>query len=580
MQKSPSTNTSHPLRDAWRASRGGLIAILAFGAFINVLKFAMPLYTLQILDRVPASRSVETLIMLTVIALPTVIAGVALYAVRRRMLTQLGAWIERRFGPRLLRSDLPTQSSAPSGTSTPALDDVSALRSFVSRAAADWLDIMWAPVFVVAVYLVHPALGWLVMATAAVLLALGILRERATRETRRASSAASGDAGTLIQSMARNSETVQAFGMETALAERWGQSAATRLDERDRTEARMAVFAALEQGLYRCLYVGGLALGMWLVIQGTLTLGGVIAGNIMIRFTFRLVARPACKWRALVNARRAYSRLAGALESERTAQASVREADLKDALRFENVTHRYAAQSDPVFRRIELTASPGEILCVIGPSAAGKTTLSRLLTGILAPRAGRVRLGDIDISRLPSDMRAQIVGYLPQDIRLFRGSVRDNIARMAVGSFEDVVAAAKLANIHDAVVNLPQGYDTEIDEEASVLSGGERKRIALARAYFGNPQILVLDEPEANLDRHSRKAVIRALRHFKALGTIIVVTSQTSRLGRIADKVLILGGNRAEVLSGGDIELPPKGRSGDAIGPVRKVEQVASEDRK
>jgi ABC-type protease/lipase transport system fused ATPase/permease subunit len=200
-----------------------------------------------------------------------------------------------------------------------------------------------------------------------------------------------------------------------------------------------------------------------------------------------------------------------------------------------------------VFRRINVTIEPGEMLCIMGPSATGKTTLSRLLTGILMPRSGQVRLGDIEIGRLPPELLSGLVGYLQQEVHLFTGTVRENIARMGEGDFEDIVEAARIANIHETIVRLPQGYDTEIADETSALSGGERKRIALARAFYGRPRLIVLDEPEANLDRASLKALIEAMETLKAQGSTIVVTTQSRRLGKIADRVLILGSGSAQV---------------------------------
>jgi PrtD family type I secretion system ABC transporter len=530
-----------------------------FGAFINVLKFAMPLYTLQILDRIPASRSVETLVMLTLIALLAITAGIALEAVRRRMLAQWGAWIEREFGPRLFLAGISGRDNRRPVSASDALGDLSTLRSFVARSAAAWLDVVWAPVFVIAVCLVHPVLGLILVAALALLLVLAIAQERMTRKPRRASGNASSDAKGIVATAERNSETVGALSMAPNLTELWRRSIETRLDESDRSEARIVVFATLVQGLYRCLYIGGLGAGIWLVIEDTLTLGGVIAANIIMRFGFRLVARAARKWRALMNARRAYRRLAAQLSVTAAADSSVAESELNAPLVLENVAFRYPGQSEPVFRRIDVSAAAGEVLCIIGPSASGKSTFSRLLTGILSPRTGQVRLGDIEIGRLPPAMQARVVGYLPQEIRLFRGSVRANIARMGDGEFEDAVAAARLAHIHDTIVRLPQGYDTEIDDETPCLSGGERKRIALARAYYGRPRLIVLDEPEANLDRRSRKALIKAIQTLKAHGSTIVVTTQATRLGKVADTVLILGEGRAAIRSGDDGRLQDEG---------------------
>ena len=526
----------------WRQSSAGISVLFLFSAIINILKFATPLYMIQILDRIPSSRSVETLIMITIIALLAVVAGVALDAVRRRMFTRWGAWIERELGPKLFHSGISAQGTERSAMATRSLNDLSTLRAFVAGSAAAWFDVIWAPLFIIVVYFIHPVLGMIGMAAIAVLIVLGVLQELMTREPRRASHGASSDARNLVVTAERNSETVGALGMATNLTERWRRTATARLDESDRSQARLAFFAALMQGLGRCLRIGGLGVGIWLVIQDTLTLGAVIAAGIMMRFGFGLVQKAVRKWRALTNARIAYHRLKVQLSSVDSAEPSIADDTSGAPLILENVSFRYEGQREPVFRRIEVTADSGELLCVIGASATGKSTLSKLVTGLLPPRSGHVRLGDIEISRLPPEALAQLVGYLPQEVRLFDGSIRDNIARMGSSDFDAVMAAARLANIHETIVRLPEGYDTLISDDAPNLSGGERKRIALARAFYGQPRLVVLDEPEANLDRRSRRMLHQALSTLKTQGSTIVVTSQSKRFGENADKVLILGG--------------------------------------
>jgi len=547
---------SHHLRRAWRESRGGLIVIILFGVLINLLKLATPFYTLLLFDRVRSSRSVETLIMLTIVAVFAVLAMIALELVRRRMFARWGAWIEQEFGPRLFLAGITGQGRRTSASATQSLSDLSILRSFVSKSAAPWLDVVWAPFFLFAVYLVHPLMGVIGSVAVSLLIALAVLQEMMTREPRRASSSASSDAKEILTAAERNNETVSALSMATNLTERWRRSLAVRFDERDRSDARNSYFAALGQALKRCLNITALGVGLWLVLGNLFTLGGVLAARIMIGIGFKLVQKAARNWRALINARGAYKRIKALLAMEEVESPSVTDAASVAALIVDNVTYRYTDQKSPVFRRITVTMERGEILCVTGTSATGKTTLSRLLTGVLMPRSGQVRLGDIEIGRLPPELLSLLVGYLPQEIHLFQGSVRDNIARMGEGNFEDVVDAARLANIHEAIVRLPQGYDTEIDDETSALSGGERKRVALARAFYGRPRLVVLDEPEANLDRPSLKALIEAIRTLKAQGSTVVITTQSKKLGKIADKVLILGGGNVQLRDGDAVEGP------------------------
>ena len=569
-----------PLQGAWRASAGGLTAVLVFGAFINLLKFAMPLYTLQILDRIPSSRSIETLVMLTLIALLAVIAGVALEAIRSRLFGSWGGWIERRFGPTLVAAGLGNGNGAADSGASPSADnglrDLRTLRSFVERAAAPLLDLMWAPLFVVAVYLVHPLLGALMLGAIALRLSLALVQEALIREPRRAAGDARDYARDIVTDAQRNADTVGALGMAANLTRRWHGSVSTRLEERDRAGARSDLMAALDQGLYRLLYVGGMGAGIWLVILGELTIGGVIAGNIIMRFGFRLVGQGARRWRMLTRARGAYRRVKTQLaildSSAAASGTSMTAADLDAPLRVERVSYRYPGAREAIVKRLDLNLARGELLSVMGPSGSGKSTFAQLLAGRLVPRHGQILLGDVAVARLPDTVKAGFAGYLPQHPALFNGSVRDNIARMDLAhvgegsdggidtgigiGMEAVIDAAKLADIHDAIVRLPQGYDTVLDSDAPGLSGGERKRIALARAFYGRPRLVVLDEPEAALDRASRRVLRRALQTLAAAGSTVVVITQSGRLARSADRSLILGGDRPQLVDAAEAAAP------------------------
>ena len=268
----------------------------------------------------------------------------------------------------------------------------------------------------------------------------------------------------------------------------------------------------------------------------------------MLGFGYRLVDRAVDNWRSLRDANASYAAIKQQLRAEDRPPASVDSAARGDALILEEVSFRYRDQRDSVIRNLSLTLEPGEALLVTGTATTGKTTLSRLLVGLLEPRHGQVRLGDVEIARLPVEMRADLIGYLPQHTELFSGTVRENIARMRQGDFKAIVAAAKLIDIHETIIRLPEGYDTVISGETVGLSGSEFKRIAIARAIYGQPRLLVLDEPAANLDRPSRRTLEAAIVALKQQGCSVVITQamQSVRTMSIADKFLILGGRNPE----------------------------------
>lgn len=534
---------------AWRASRGGLVALFLFTVFINLLKFATPLYLLQVLDRIPVSRSIETLVMLTVMVLVAVAAGLALDVVRRRMLNRWGTWIEHRFGPRLVSQELSRPGPRPSADINTALGDLGRVRSFVTRSAASWLDVAWAPLFLLGTYLIHPVLGAVAVGATVLLIILAVLQEYTTREARRVSNDASREAVNLVLDAERNRESVGALSMSSALTERWQRSAGGRLAERERIEARQNFFRTLIRGLGEILRIAMLAFGLWLAVTGGLTLGGIFAARVMAGFGYTLAERAARNWRSLREARAAYGSLKQRLAGTEEAQTSVLPDMAQAPLVLDKVSFRHQGQRDDVIKRLSLTLSPGEGFLITGTAGTGKTTLSRLIVGLIEPRYGQVRLGDVEIARIPPDLRARIIGYLPQHTEIFSGTIRENIARMGDVPFAQVVAAAQLAEIHDRIVALPQGYDTPIGPDMPGLSGSERKRIALARAFVGKPRLIVLDEPMANLDDPTRRALGSALKQLKSDGCTIVTTQavHSTPLSRLADKSLILGGKSLDV---------------------------------
>lgn len=549
------------IRAMWRESWWGLASIFVFSIFINLARLAVPLFVLQILDRVISSRSLVTLVMLASITLCAAGVGLLLDVVRQRMFVRWGAWIERRFGPPLFQAGILGDSQGRAATPSKSLKDLATLRSFIaSSAIIAWLDVIWAPLFVLVVALIHPYLGLVLGIALACLLVLGVLHESLTREPRDAVSRAREGESEWITAAERSAETVGSLSMASNLAERWERDASIRHDEGYRSRSRaISTIAAMRFG-QRSLRIIGLSVGVWLVITGHLTVGAVIAASILGRMAYSTVERAMLRWRNLVGARLAYRRVKEALKQVSVDRPSLPADDTPSLLQFDDVGHRYPYHRSSVFGRITLTILPGEVVAVIGPSASGKSTFSRLVTGVMRPRYGAVRLGDVDIARLQSHELAQSVGYLAQDVVLFRGTVRENIARMGDGDVNQVVEAARLANIHDKILKLAKGYDTEIDDNTPILSGSERKAVALARAFYGAPRLVVLDEPEANLDREARRALARAIKSLSERGAIVIFTTLSKVTGRTADKVLLFGEGRVKLVEDAD-EIAQLGRS-------------------
>lgn len=536
----PSSLPNHQvIRHAWRASSPGLTGVALFSLVINLLKFATPLFLLQVLDRVPASRSVETLVMLTAITFAAIIAGIGLEIVRRRMLLNWSKWLQLNLTPPVMRVEL-ARSVAQRDLSE-AVEDVGRIQKFAAKCKS-WFDVVFAPLFFVGLFLLHPTLGWLAVATLCLLLTLATMREIITREPRREARSAEGEAEEFLETVKANRETVSAHTMAANLSHKWQRSAELGTSRRTHLEQRSVFLDHSISGVGRLARIGMIAIGAWLLLRGELTLGGLFAARVIAGFGFGLVERAIRDWGILRDARNGYRNTKARLNDTERRPATVT-SDLSGArLVADALTFRYKGQRQDVFKRLSFELEPGQVLIVSGPAASGKTTLAQLIVGLNEPKFGKLLLGDVDVARLPGDLKARLIGYMPQETEVFSATILENISRFRDGPMEDAVAAARLLNIHDQIVQLPEGYDTRIGPDFRGLSGSELKRIALARAFYGRPRVIVLDDPFANLDRDGRRSVEAAIKQLRDEGSSVIVTQavMSARLNDLADNFLFL----------------------------------------
>jgi PrtD family type I secretion system ABC transporter len=531
------------LKSGWKKSRPGLSVIALFSIFINILKLAMPLYVLHVLDRVISSGSLETLGMLTAITLIAVVCGVLLELNRRRLFIAWGNWIESLLGPHLFKAGLRQESGKANSSS--ALRDLSTIKSFVSGASLiAWLDVIWAPLFILVVYLVAPQLSYIVIVACLIALAMGTANELITRDSRNETYKAGKSNSALLSLTERDPEAGSSLNQQNGLAELWSRNAHVQSREGMRTRLANLNLAAAMQLVGRFVRIGVFGVGIWLVIDGALSIGAVITANVLGRMAFSAVSSAMLKWRDLVLAKRAYRQIKSILRKDVVSHITLSDDIARPTLEFNEVTYRYAAQSSSVFRRISLSVFPGEMLCLLGPAASGKTTFCRLASGIIPARSGKILFGEVDIHHLQQSTPEREIGYLPQEHTLFDGSVAENIAGMADIDKKMIVRAAKLVGIHDTILNLPKGYDTEISDNEPLLSVGQRKAIAIARAFYGFPNLVVLDEPFANLDMELQYSLVQGLKRMSRNGGIIVMSTQYTQLANLADKVVALKDGR------------------------------------
>ena len=556
--KSSPRNQRTALNLALRRCRAGFVAVALFSLCINMLMLAAPLYMLQLYDRVLASRNIDTLLLLTIMAAAAILTMSMLDMVRGQALVRLGAWIDRRVSPDLLTASIAQTLRKGEIPSVQGLRDLQTFRTFLTGPAMfPIMDAPWTPIFLGVIFMLHPILGWLATGGAVVIFILAVVNELSTRQLLQMSGGASIMALQQAEAAARNADVIEAMGMMPALVRRWHERNSQHVALQAKASHRSGAIGASSKFVRLLLQIGILGTGAYLAILGEITPGVMIAASIIMGRALAPVEQAIGSWRSAIAARNAYARIKTQLEEEPPRGERMPLPEPKGALDVEALSYVHPTAEEPVLRNGSFKLEPGEALGLIGPTAAGKTTLARLLVGNIVPRVGHVRIDGADVAVWESEDRGRYIGYLPQDVELFAGTVRENIARMGDGDPEAVVAAARMAGVHELVLGLPKGYDTEIGEGGAALSGGQRQRIALARALFGSPRFVVLDEPNASLDHEGEMALLQALATLQKAGVTLVVIAHRPTILQHVDKILVLRDGQVQHFGAPD-EVVPK----------------------
>jgi ATP-binding cassette subfamily C protein/ATP-binding cassette subfamily C protein EexD len=546
---------STPLARAVATCRAQFLAVGAFSGVVNVLQLTVSLYMMQVFDRVLSTRNLNTLLYLTLIAMVALALMALLEGARSRIMQRIGSWMEEKVAPegfaRAVESQLRGRAYR-----MEALRDLGVVRGFLgSPGALALYDVPWVPAYLFVIFLLHPVLGWVSLVGAALLLGLTIFNELATSKLLREANTAAMGSQRRAESIVRNAEVIDSMGMLPAVMARWQKGVAEMSGPMNQAMDRAAPLLAITKFVRLAVQVAILGIGAYLVLEQQLTAGASIAASIIMGRALAPVEQMIGGWKQLVQSRQSWKRLQAFLVLPRLRPPGIALPEPTGRLTVERVTYGFPGTNVAVVKGVAFALDPGESLAIIGPSAAGKTTLIRLLTGTLAPASGAVRLDGGDVHTWQREDFGRHVGYLPQDVELFDGTVLDNISRMAQAPAEAVFDAARMAGCHDMILRLSKGYETEIGEGGQHLSGGQRQQIGLARAMFGNPKLLVLDEPNSNLDGDAESALLRALADLKRQGTTVVLVSHRPVLVQGVEKVLLMRdgavemfGPRAEVL--------------------------------
>lgn len=533
---------SNEVRDALIACRQYFGAALVFSLAINLLYLAAPLYMLQIYDRVISSASEVTLVMLTLVLLVAFAALASLDVVRARVLTRASIRLDRRLAGRVVAAmvESTARGEAPRGQ---ALRDFDTFRQFITGMGIHAIfDLPWAPIYILVIFGLHPILGAFAFGSAILLVLMALVNELIVRKPLAEAGTASARNYGFTDMSLRNSEVVQAMGMMHGLLRRWSRDRDALMERQvtasDRAAATTSVIRFMRLSVQSLI----LGLGAYLVIERVTTVGAMFAASILLGRALQPVEQIVGSWRNLVSARGAYQRLTQLLAAFPERGRSLMLPRPVGKLSVEGLGFALPRTSTPILRGVTFRLEKAEVLGIIGPSGAGKSTLVRQIVGVLSPSAGAVRLDGADVSTWPRQEFGRYVGYMPQDIELFADSVAANISRFRQDDEDDneVINAAKLAGVHDMILRLPQGYETQVGEGGAILSGGYRQRIALARAVYCNPSLVILDEPSSNLDSSGDVALQNCITELKRRGTTVVVVSHRPNTLQVVDKLLFM----------------------------------------
>jgi PrtD family type I secretion system ABC transporter len=529
-----------------RASRGTFVATWIFSALVNILMLTGPLFMLQVYDRVLTSRSVPTLLALSAIVVVLYAYYGFLEFVRSRILIRISRRIDEKLRDRAFDTVVTHALRRTPNFGNQPVNDLATIRQYLGgQGPFAFLDMPWVPVYLAVIFLMHWVLGVAALAAAALIFVLAILTEQSTRKPLAEATSALARATVMTDESRRNSEALQALGMRERMRERWDVLQQEALDHHTRASDSGGTLSALSRVIRLAIQSGVLALGAYLAIRQEISPGSMIAASIIMSRALAPVEQAVANWQQFLGFRKAMERLSLALQSVPPEPERMKLPRPAGRLDVENLIVQLPNTEKPVLQGVSFTVTPGRGLGVIGPTGAGKSTLARTLVGVQAPTRGTIRLDGATLDQRGETERGRLIGYLPQDVQLFDGTVAQNISRFdAEPDPEMVVAAARLANVHDLVMRLPQGYDTPLGENGARLSAGQRQRMALARALYGDPVLFVLDEPNSNLDAEGEAALDRAIRASMARGAaVVVVAHRPSALVAIQD-ILVLSEGR------------------------------------
>ncbi|MGQ3046721.1 MAG: type I secretion system permease/ATPase [Niveispirillum sp.] len=530
-----------PLRQALQKSARAFAFVGVFSFFINLLMLAAPIYMLQVYDRVLTARSEATLLYISLIIAAMMFVMALLEVIRSRVLVRVSGKMEHTLGSKVFDAIFSLNLRAPAANRSQSLRDLDTVRQFItSQGPFAFFDAPWAPIFIGIVCLMHPLLGLVALGGAVILFALAWATEVATKKPLSEANTHALRATAFAEASLRNSEVLAAMGMLPAIRRRWRSSQDKAMLLQAVASDNAGFISAMTKFTRMFVQSAILGMGAYLALENEITPGIMIAASIIMGRGLAPVEQAIGSWKMFISARGAYARLNELLLAFSSETETMELPPPQGNLSVERVVAVPPGGSTPTIKGVSFGLVAGESLALVGPSAAGKSTLARLLVGVWPPHSGSVRLDGADVFAWKHESLGPHIGYLPQDVEIFDGSIKENIARFGDVDPVKVVEAAQLAGVHDMILRLPNGYDTVIGPGGIALSGGQRQRLGLARAVYGNPRFVVLDEPNSNLDSDGEAALVQGLMRLRERQVTVILISHRPSVMNHVDKILVL----------------------------------------
>lgn len=531
------------LNDCKRA----FIYAFIFSFFINIMMLAMPIYSLQVLDRVLSSFSVETLIVLSFIVIAILIFMSALQIMRSFVFAQIGIWLEKKLQPLLIDKTI-DNSVYNSSIGSQYVRDLNNIKSFIANPALTMLfDAPWSIIYFAVIFLIHPVNGFIVTGGAAILFVMAYINEKMANEKLKKINEREIDFLNKVGNLTHNSESLIAMGMKEDIVNKMSKISDENADLSYGIKGISFLIGNLTKLIRMIIQIATMFAGAILVINNKMSAGGIIATSIVAGKALAPFDALVNIWGQLVNAKKSYGRITNALESLNEEHQKTELPEPKGKVKVEKLTYKLP-NGKQIIKGINIDVKPGEVIAIIGPSGSGKTTFAKLLVGILKPSSGRVAIDGTKIADYNQYFLGKYIGYLPQHVEFINGTVRENIARMSPKiDDKQVINAAHLADSHELIAELERGYNTIVETGGKTLSAGQKQRIGLARCFYGNPKIMVLDEPNSNLDTKGEISLTNAIKNAKKQGITTFIISHRTRILNTVDKVLVVHGGQGKL---------------------------------